>query len=222
MAKELELKYGCNPNQNRHASSCKKGNCLSKYWTDVRIHQFSGRFQQLATGQRIERSYRTTRSNLLQACQSGRSRSRNRVEWHLEENLFCEWLATYPIGYRICPCSWRWPHVFLRRLYRIERYLRRSYRAPHQPWSFRRRHSSRLHTGSAGNPENKRKGTYNVIKIDPAYRPAPIEHKDVFGITFEQGRNEIRLDESLLTHIPTKASIFQTKQNAIWLLPLSP
>lgn len=63
--------------------------------------------------------------------------------------------------------------------------------------------------------KNKRKGTYNVIKIDPAYRPAPIEHKDVFGITFEQGRNEIRLDESLLTHIPTKASIFQTKQNAI-------
>ena len=42
--------------------------------------------------------------------------------------------------------------------------------------------------------KNKRKGTYNVIKIDPAYRPAPIEHKDVFGITFEQGRNEIRLD----------------------------
>ena len=37
--------------------------------------------------------------------------------------------------------------------------------------------------------KNKRKGTYNVIKIDPAYRPAPIEHKDVFGVTFEQGRN---------------------------------
>ena len=52
--------------------------------------------------------------------------------------------------------------------------------------------------------KNKRKGTYNVIKIDPAYRPVPIEHKDVFGITFEQGRNEIKLDESLLTHIPTK------------------
>ena len=56
--------------------------------------------------------------------------------------------------------------------------------------------------------KNKRKGTYNVIKIDPAYRPVPIEHKDVFGITFEQGRNEIRLDESLLTHIPTKSQHF--------------
>ena len=42
---------------------------------------------------------------------------------------------------------------------------------------------------------NKRKGTYNVIKIDPAYRPAPIEHKDVFGITFEQGRNELKIDD---------------------------
>ena len=40
----------------------------------------------------------------------------------------------------------------------------------------------------------KRKGTYNVIQISPGYKPAPIEHKDVFGITFEQGRNEIKLN----------------------------
>ena len=39
----------------------------------------------------------------------------------------------------------------------------------------------------------KRKGTYNVIRIDENYRPAPVEHKQVFGITFEQGRNEIDL-----------------------------
>ena len=51
----------------------------------------------------------------------------------------------------------------------------------------------------------KRKGTYNVIQIDPAYRPAPIEHKDVFGITFEQGRNEIKLNgEELFANIPTR------------------
>ena len=56
--------------------------------------------------------------------------------------------------------------------------------------------------------KNKRKGTYNVIKIDPDYRPASIEHKDVFGITFEQGRNEIKLDESLLTNIPTQNKNF--------------
>ena len=55
----------------------------------------------------------------------------------------------------------------------------------------------------------KRKGTYNVIKMDPAYRPAPIEHKQVFGITFEQGRNEIRLDDpALFENIPTANKTF--------------
>ena len=55
----------------------------------------------------------------------------------------------------------------------------------------------------------KRKGTYNVIKIDPAYVPAPIEHKQVFGITFEQGRNEIRLDDpALFRNIPTQNKNF--------------
>ena len=50
---------------------------------------------------------------------------------------------------------------------------------------------------------SKRKGSYNVVKIDPSYRPAPVEHKDVFGITFEQGRNEYKIDESLFTNFPT-------------------
>ena len=55
----------------------------------------------------------------------------------------------------------------------------------------------------------KRKGTYNVIRIDPTYRPAPIERKQVFGISFEQGRNEIALDDpSLFENIPTKNKIF--------------
>lgn len=57
--------------------------------------------------------------------------------------------------------------------------------------------------------KNKRKGTYNVIKIDPAYKPAPIEHKDVFGVTFEQGRNEIKLNgEELFANIPTRNKNF--------------
>ena len=56
---------------------------------------------------------------------------------------------------------------------------------------------------------DKRKGTYNVIKIDPAYRPAPIEHKQVFNITFEQGRNEVRLDDpALFENIPTQNKSF--------------
>ena len=44
----------------------------------------------------------------------------------------------------------------------------------------------------------KRKGGYNVVQIDPDYRPAPVEQKDVFGVTFEQGRNEFVIDEALL------------------------
>ncbi len=50
----------------------------------------------------------------------------------------------------------------------------------------------------------KRKGTYNVIKIDSNYTPDPIEHKQVYGITFEQGRNEVKLnDPALFNNIPT-------------------
>ena len=46
--------------------------------------------------------------------------------------------------------------------------------------------------------KQKKKGNYCVIEIDPAYEPAPIEHKDVFGITFEQGRNELHRSAGLM------------------------
>ena len=50
----------------------------------------------------------------------------------------------------------------------------------------------------------KKKGGYNVIEIDPNYVPAPIEHKEVFGISFEQGRNELKVDDELLSNIVTE------------------
>ena len=53
--------------------------------------------------------------------------------------------------------------------------------------------------------KNKRKGNYNVIRIDPDYTPKSIERKQVFGITFEQGRNEVKLDDpQLFENIPTQ------------------
>ena len=52
--------------------------------------------------------------------------------------------------------------------------------------------------------KTKRKGTYNVVEIDPDYKPEPIEHKDVFGITFEQGRNELKIDADMLTNLVTE------------------
>ena len=51
----------------------------------------------------------------------------------------------------------------------------------------------------------KKKGNYNVIQIDPSYCPAPVEHKEVFGITFEQGRNELVIDKEMLNNIVTES-----------------
>ena len=52
--------------------------------------------------------------------------------------------------------------------------------------------------------KTKKKGNYNVIRIDPTYRPAPQEKKQVYGVTFEQGRNELKIDRALLSNIVTK------------------
>ena len=52
--------------------------------------------------------------------------------------------------------------------------------------------------------KQKKKGNYCVIEIDPAYEPAPIEHKDVFGITFEQGRNELNIDKDFFSNVVTE------------------
>ena len=52
--------------------------------------------------------------------------------------------------------------------------------------------------------KSKRKGTYNIVAIDPNYRPDPIERKQVYGITFEQGRNEFKIDMDLLNEIVTE------------------
>ena len=51
--------------------------------------------------------------------------------------------------------------------------------------------------------KSKRKGGYNIVQIDPAYVPAAIEHKQVFGITFEQGRNNLRIGEEMLENLVT-------------------
>ncbi len=50
----------------------------------------------------------------------------------------------------------------------------------------------------------KKNGNYNVIKIDPEYVPQPLEHKEVFGITFEQGRNELAINNDILTNVVTQ------------------
>lgn len=51
--------------------------------------------------------------------------------------------------------------------------------------------------------KGKKNGGYNVIAVDPSYTPAPVERKEVFGVTFEQGRNELKIDKNCLTNIVT-------------------
>ena len=52
--------------------------------------------------------------------------------------------------------------------------------------------------------KQKKKGNYNVIQINPEYVPAPLEHKQVFGVTFEQGRQELAIDDELISNIVTE------------------
>ena len=66
----------------------------------------------------------------------------------------------------------------------------------------------------------KKKGGYNVVQIDPAYVPVPQEYKDVFGVTFQQGRNEYRIDESLLTNIVTESKDLPRKARTDMLVAL--
>ena len=68
--------------------------------------------------------------------------------------------------------------------------------------------------------KSKRKGTYNIIRIDPDYRPNPVEHKDVFGVTFEQGRNESAIGPELLQNIVTKTHVLPDSAKRDLLLSL--
>lgn len=68
--------------------------------------------------------------------------------------------------------------------------------------------------------KQKRKGGYNIVQIDPDYMPAPIERKDVFGITFEQGRNEIKLDGAILNNVVTDKDFLPNNARLDLLLSL--
>lgn len=68
--------------------------------------------------------------------------------------------------------------------------------------------------------KTKKSGKYNVVRIDPDYVPALVEHKDVFGVTFEQGRNEYRIDKSQLENIVTQNRCLSEKAKNDMLLAL--
>lgn len=68
--------------------------------------------------------------------------------------------------------------------------------------------------------KSKRKGTYNIIKIDESYVPAPIERKQVFGVTFEQGRNELDINNALLENIVTENKVIPDDKKRDLLISL--
>ncbi len=68
--------------------------------------------------------------------------------------------------------------------------------------------------------KSKRKGTYNIIKIDESYVPAPIERKQVFGVTFEQGRNELDINNALLENIVTDNKVIPDDKKRDLLISL--
>jgi phosphoribosylaminoimidazolecarboxamide formyltransferase/IMP cyclohydrolase len=68
--------------------------------------------------------------------------------------------------------------------------------------------------------KTKRKGTYNVIKIDPEYMPEPIEKKQVYGVTFEQGRNELDINNELLSNIVTDNKVIPDDKKIDLLISL--
>ena len=68
--------------------------------------------------------------------------------------------------------------------------------------------------------KSKRQGNYNIVKIDPNYVPNPIEQKDVFGVTFEQGRNELRIEDSLLNNIVTANKVLPAEARRDLLISL--
>lgn len=68
--------------------------------------------------------------------------------------------------------------------------------------------------------KSKRKGGYNIVQIDPSYVPAAVEHKDVFGVTFEQGRNNFVIDEGLLQEMPTANKTLTEAQKRDLLISL--
>ena len=63
--------------------------------------------------------------------------------------------------------------------------------------------------------KTKKNGAYNIVKIDPDYVPAPVERKQVFGVTFEQGRNDFRITPALLQNIVTTNKNYLIKSNFV-------
>ncbi len=194
MANELALKYGCNPNQ-------KPSNIFMKDGSELPIKVLNGKpgyinFLDAFNSWQLVKELKEATGLPAAASFKHVSPAGAAVGLPLSETLqkiyFVDDLGELsPHRLRLCQGQRRGQNVLLRRLHRAVRRLRRM-----RPRRIIKREVSDGVIAPGYTDEaleilkEKRKGGYNVIEIDPNYVPAEIEHKDVFGVTFEQGRNE--------------------------------
>ena len=205
---ELELKYGCNPNQKPARIFMKDGGDLPIQVLNGKpgYINFAGRFQLLAAGKGTEGGHRPARRCQLQArhlppappwvCPSAIPTGRS-ILWRTMRSsvpIACAYVRARGAD-RLCSYG-DWAALSDVCDADTARYLKAEVSDGIIAPGYTAEALEILKT--------KKKGGYNVIQIDPDYIPAPQERKDVFGVTFEQGRNNFKIDESLLTNIVTK------------------
>ena len=202
--KELELKYGCNPNQKPARIFMDAGRAAHRgAQRPAGLYQLPGCLQLLAARARAQGGDRLSGGGLLQACLARRRRAGLSAERHREGHLLCRGRAVAH-RLRIRPRPRRRPPVLLRRLGSTVRRVRRRHRAPAGRRGIRRHHRARLHRRSlwpSSRPSARAATTSS--RSTPSYEPKPIERRDVFGITFEQGHNDLKIDAGMLDNIVT-------------------
>jgi len=98
--------------------------------------------------------------------------------------------------------------------------MRRTHGKDHQERGYRRIIAPGYEPEALEILKSKKNGKYNVVSIDPSYVPASIEHKQVFGITFEQGRNSLKIDGGMLENIVTENKTMTDAQKRDLVLAL--
>ena len=202
--KELALKYGCNPNQKPARIFMEEG--------ELPVKVLSGRpgyinFLDALNGYQLVSELKAATGLPAAASFKHVSPAARRSAWNwmkrCARSICAKGRRAFSARLRVCARARRGPHVLLRRLHRPERPLRCAHGQADRPRGIGWDHRAGYEPEALEILKNKRKGAYNVVEIDPAYRPAALERKMCYGITFEQGHNDIQLQASMLENRPT-------------------
>ena len=209
MPSELELKYGCNPNQKPARIFMKDGGELPIKVLNGKpgLHQLPGRPQLLAAGEGAQGGHRPARRRLLQARLPRRRRRGPAAHRRRQADLLrratrassrpiaCAYIRARGAD-RLCSYG-DWAALSDVCDAATARYLKRG--------GLRRHHRPGLHRRGPGNSEQQEQGRLQRgRRSTPITSPRQVEHKDVFGVTFEQGRNNFKISRELLSNIVTK------------------